>query len=233
MSREFDELPPENPIAATAKQLVRCFNNIVDSKLSAFSASSTLSPVAIDASNPPFSITKTVVEPDTATIYFLVDASEDNLMQHLSTPLVINCTVIADDVEYNSNIKGTLNELVANTEDLPYESYIGYYIDDRDIKHRPVILRPTQDTFPYKVSNASGQFVWGSLPVQALETTIDGTVYQIPLSSRIVALEAAFAQLLVRFQQLQKRLRPTTSPEPVVDGDDGGTTPEADPSDKK
>ena len=225
---QFNELlPPENPITAAAQELVGCFNNIVDSKLSTFSAPSTLSPVAIDASNPPFSITETILASGDATIYFLIDASQDDLMQHLSTPIQINCHVATSAGNFDFTIRGTLNDLVANSENLPYESYVGNYIDDRDIKHRAVILRPVYDSFPNdKILSASGEFVWGSLPVQALETTIDGTVYQIPLLARIAVLEQAFQEANNRLKDFSDRLfaleklANTPATAVVGDGDD-------------
>ena len=134
-----------------ANQFLSAVNGIVDSKIEHFNLPSTLSPVVNDASNPPFSITETIVDPNGSTIYFLIDASEDTLMQHLSTPLVINCSLNLQGKEHHLTIKGTITELVSNDMDLKYEAYSNYYTDDHEIKHRAIVLRTAMDPPPKSV----------------------------------------------------------------------------------
>ena len=177
-----------------ANQFTSAVSNIVDSKLSASSAPSSLSPVAIDVSNPPCSIAEAVVDASSGTVYLLLDAPEEVLVQDLSTPIKISCQVILDGEPHDFTISGTFAAFeISNYKDL-FSVHAGSYTDN-DVKYRAIVLMWSHPEHGLPIiTGASGEFVWDSLPIQALETTIDENMYQIPLLSRLTVLEQAFAE---------------------------------------
>ena len=180
-------------------------NSAVDNKISAAIAASAGSSLAPVIPSEPVSISETVIDKDSCTVYFVLDASLEILSAHISTPIQVNCHVDLFPEKYDLTITETFNSLTVNDldPDLLFRARFGAYTDEDKVQHRSIIFYCDGEQSSLKLENASGELVWDSLAVQALQTTIDEVDYQIPLLSCLTKYETLFGQ----FQLMTSRIR--------------------------